>query len=155
MTDVVIATRSGIVTAPDGTKHRLVRGKTLADARHPAAVAFPEMFAQHTIDLPYAGPDDAEAADPGHLEDSVAEELAEIEAERDGYRQQLATIVDAVTVRGLMPADVDMSVEGWLVGVLSELLDRCADPVAPPAAAKRGPGRPRKSAASAAGRAEE
>jgi hypothetical protein len=136
MTDVVIATRSGIVTAPDGSKHRLVRGRTLADARHPAAVAFPEMFAQHTIDLPYAGPDDAEA-------------------ERDGYRQQLATIVDAVTVRGLMPADVDMGVEGWLVGVLSELLDRCADPVAPPAAAKRGPGRPRKSAASEAGRAEE
>jgi hypothetical protein len=51
-TEIVVATRSGLVSGPDGTKFRLVRGKTLADARHPIAEQFPELFAAHTIDLP-------------------------------------------------------------------------------------------------------
>lgn len=142
MTEIVVAKRSGVITAPDGTKHRVVRGRTLADARHPVAAAYPDAFMPYAIDLPYEG-DGESAAERGDVP-SWPDKVAEVEATAEGYREQLAAIVEAIATRGLMPADVDMSHEGWLVEVVAGILDDGADPVAPPAAPKRGPGRPRK-----------
>jgi hypothetical protein len=155
MTDVVIATRNGIVTAPDGTKHRLVRGKTLADARHPIAEAFPEMFAAHTIDLPYAGTDeqqhDGEPAggrDAPRTPDGERGSLEYFAGLADEYREQLAAVVETLRAHDALPSEAEMNEPGWLARAVAATFD----PVAPPAAPRRGPGRPRKQAA---GRAEE
>jgi len=124
MTDVVIATRSGIVTAPDGTKHRLVRGKTLADARHPLAVAYPELFAPHTVDL--AVDDELELGESATGRDDVPtwkDKVAEVEQTAEGYREQLAAIVEGLHDRNLVPADTDMTRPGWLAELLFTILD--------------------------------
>lgn len=147
MTDVVIAIRSGIVTAPDGAKHRLVRGRTLADARHPAAVAFPEMFAPHTIDLPFDG-------EPAETEPTPSSDRGALEyfsGLADEYRGQLAAIVEVLHAHDALPSEAEQAEPGWVARAVAALFN----PVAPPTAAKRGPGRPRKSALPAAGRAEE
>lgn len=148
MTDVVIATRSGIVTAPDGAKHRLVRGRTLADARHPVAEAFPEMFAPHTIDLPYVDGEPAGGRDAPRTPDGDRGSLEYFTQLADEYREQLAAVVEILRAHDALPSEAEMNEPGWLARAVAATFD----PVAPPAAPKRGPGRPRKQAAS---RAEE
>lgn len=118
--DIVIATRSGVVSGPDGAKHRLIRGKTLADARHPVAREFPELFSPYTIDLPHEGDEPAAGADE--------------------YREQLAAIVEVLREHDALPDESEMNEPGWLARAVAALFD----PVAPPPAPRRGPGRPRK-----------
>jgi hypothetical protein len=147
MTEIVVSKRNGIITAPDGSKYRVVRGRTFADARHPVAKAYPDSFMPYKIDLPYEGDDEHDgpsAAERGDGE-TWPGKVAEAESVAEGYRLQLATIVDGLQTRGLMPVDVDTEREGWLVEVLFGILDAGVDPVAPPAAPRRAPGRPRKS----------
>jgi len=132
-TEIVVATRSGLVSGPDGTKFRLVRGKTLADARHPIAEQFPELFAAHTIDLPYEGDEvPAAGADP------------ELAVEAEGMREQLVRLRDGLIERGVVDADNLPTHVGWLADAVFEALDRELNPVAPPTPPRRGPGRPRK-----------
>lgn len=125
MTSIVVATRDGILTGPDGTNYRLVRGKTLGDARHPAIAAYPDNFMPVEIELSH----DAEAADPGHLEDDFAVELAELQEEKaqadeaaNGYMSQLAAIADLLAERGMVPDDT--GTEGWLTRAVAAALDR-------------------------------
>lgn len=60
---LVIATRNGTVTGPDKANWRLVRGKTIADSRHPVVVAYPENWMALEVELSVEG--DTEAADEG------------------------------------------------------------------------------------------
>jgi hypothetical protein len=155
MTDVVIATRSGVVSAPDGSKHRLVRGKTLADARHPLAAAFPELFAPYTIDLPFDdeqhdGPS-AEGRDVPRAPDDERGSLEYFAGLADDYREQLAAVVEVLRAHDALPAEAEMNEPGWLARAVAAAFD----PVGPPAAPSRGPGRPRKQTPPAAPRAEE
>lgn len=132
-TEIVVATRSGLVSGPDGTKYRLVRGKTLADARHPVATQFPELFGEYAIDLPYEGDEvPAAGADP------------ELAAEAEGMREQLVRLRDGLVERGVVDADSLPTHVGWLADAVFEALDRELNPVAPPTPPRRGPGRPRK-----------
>ncbi len=150
-TNVVIATRSGVVSAPDGTKHRLVRGRTLADARHPVAAQFPELFAPHTIDLPYEGDEPAAA---GVELPEWADSLDDLVGIANDMREQLARIRDGLAERNVIDLDNLPTHVGWLGDAIFEALDADLDPVAPPPTPRRGPGRPRKQTGAAA-RAEE
>jgi len=128
-TRIVVATRSGLAQGPDGSKYRLARGRTLADARHPLAAAYPEMFAPYAIDLPYDGDEaSAPAADdassgPEGDGSTWADKVAEVEAIADGYRAQLAAIADGLYERGLVPADLDTDREGWLADLVFTVID--------------------------------
>jgi hypothetical protein len=160
-TRIVVATRSGLAVGPDGSKYRLARGRTLADARHPLAAAYPEMFAEYAIELPYEGDEPSSpAAGDGNLAQGEATaglvaDLADARAAADSYRAQLAAIAEDLYGRGLVPADVDTEREGWLAELIANILDRSRveDPVAKgdaPEAPTVEPGplpRPRKRAA--------
>jgi len=125
MTEIVVAHRDGILTAPSGEKFRLVRGKTLADARHPGVRMRPESWGPVVIELSV---DDPEPSDSSDTDARVSELLASVEqaeAERDGYRVQLAAVADVLGQRGLMPLDAG-SVEGWLARAVAEAIDRSA-----------------------------
>jgi hypothetical protein len=151
MTEILVATRDGVLTAPGGEKFRLHRGRTLADARHPAAVAYPDNFMPMQVEL--------SVEDDAPTPEDLGTELSMCEAERDGFRSQLAAIADGVASRGLLPDDLDTSVEGWLATLVLGLLDTAvvalsADghtmdrEISPPAGAVR---RPRKTAARGVG----
>lgn len=135
MTEIVVATRDGILRAPDGTQTRMVRGRTLADARHPAVRANPNDFGPVHIELNH------EEADPGHLEDDCAAELAEAKEDArraaeaaEGYRHQLTTIADTITAAGLVAPGVDTDQPGWVaesVRHVVELLSGAPEVAAP------------------------
>jgi hypothetical protein len=141
MTEIVVASRDGILRAPNGEQFRLVRGKTLADARHPAVQAYPDNFMPMRVEL------SMEDADPGHLEDAFSTELAEAKEDArqateaaEEYRAQLVAITDVLMARGGVPADVDTDEPGWLAKAVGRALDATApaddEPVPPPAAAR-------------------
>lgn len=139
-TEIVVANRSGLAQAPDGSKHRLVRGRTLADVRHPLAQEHPDLFSPYKIDLPYEGDD----ASPAAVNDA-----SEVAATAEGYRAQLAAIAEGLHTRGLVPADVDMTREGWLAELVFAALDAepsPADEAAGATAPEVSPDRPRKRA---------
>jgi hypothetical protein len=115
MTNIVCASRDGVLRAPNGEQFRMVRGRTLADARHPAVVANPDAFMPVQVEL------SIEDADPGHLEDYFAVEQAELEeklqqaeAEATAYRAQLVTIADIVMAAGRVSPGTDTDQPGWL-----------------------------------------
>lgn len=136
MTNIVVATRNGLAEGPDGAKYRLARGRTLADARHPLAQAHPELFAPYSIELSVDEPDGDAAAERGDVS-SWPDKVAEAEAVADGYREQLAAIAEGLHARGLVPADLDTTVEGWLAELVFAVIDGPAPEQAdPPAAAK-------------------
>lgn len=115
MTEIVVATRDGILRAPDGTQTRMVRGRTLADARHPAVRANPDDFGPVHIELNH------EEADPGHLEDDFAVELSEARGEArraaevaEEYRRQLTTIADVIMAAGLVAPGAETDRPGWV-----------------------------------------
>jgi len=171
-TEIVVATRNGLAEGPDGAKYRLARGRTLGDARHPLVQAHPELFSPYAIDLPYEG-NDHDGPSAGGRDDrgSWPEKVAEVEAIAEGYRVQLAAIVEGLHTRGLVPADLDTTTEGWLAKLVSDILDRsrvedpssvdqsAADATAPepPAADRPRKRAPRRAAPrpAAAGDAEE
>jgi len=132
MTNIVVATRSGLAEGPDGTKYRLARGRTLADARHPLAAAYPEMFAPYSIELSVDEPeaDGDPAAERGDVA-TWADKVREVEATADGYRVQLATIAEGLYSRGLVPAELDTDREGWLADLVFAVIDGPAPEVEP------------------------
>lgn len=153
MTKLLVARVSNVLKGTDGRLERVHRGVTLAEAGHPVAEANPQAFMPVTIHLP----------DPsGPLEDEVAEivehEVAEVAADRDKYRDQLAQIVDLLDERGCIGPQVDRTREGWLVEVLADVLPiaiggvapeaPAAEPVAPP---RKATAKPRKATPRAAG----
>lgn len=126
-TKIVVATRSGLAQGPDGSKYRLARGRTLADARHPLAAAHPELFADYTIDLPYEGdePSSAAGGDVSSVDQTIAtRQLEEAEGTAEKYREQLAAIAEELHARGLVPADLDTGAEGWLARLIVDILNR-------------------------------
>lgn len=125
-TEIVVARRSGLASSPDGGKHRLVKGKTLADARHPLAREYPELFMPYTIDLPYEGGDEPtgdSAAERGDVP-PWPEKVAEVEAVAEGYRAQLAAIAGGLSERGLVPDGVETDREGWLADLVFAVIDQ-------------------------------
>lgn len=116
MTKILVANRSGMAQAPDGSKYRLAAGRTLADARHPLVQAYPDLFSPYAIELSVAAEDDASPA--------TSEATAAAQAEAEGYRMQLAAIVDGLQARGLVDESTDMSYEGWLSATLFGIIDR-------------------------------
>lgn len=127
MTEIYVAATSGVLRAPSGTLFRLHAGKTLADGRHEAVTGSPESWQPMTVEL--SVDDGREQADPGHLEDDFAEELAAVEEERDRLLAILSGVVAVFDERGLLPT-VGRDADGWLVISIAKTLDDLASPAA-------------------------
>ena len=132
MTEIVVSRRDGILTAPDGTKHRVARGKTLADAEHPAVLANPGDWVPMVVTLTVGDrPEGAGELDTplgvqheqvAQLENDVAE-LEETLAQRDA---ELTRLAEGLGARGIeLPAD-DEREPGWLVDLVLRLVDERA-----------------------------
>jgi len=128
---IVVAARSGLAVGPDGAKYRLAAGRTLADSRHPLAQAHPELFAPYQIELSVDEPEGDPAAERGDVS-SWPEKVAEAEQIAEGYRTQLAAIAEGLYARGLVPADVDTTAEGWLAELVFAVIDGPASEQAEP-----------------------
>lgn len=135
MTEIMVSKRDGIATEPDGTKHRVARGKTLADARHPLVVAYPGDWLPMEVAL--SMPDDAPAADrDGTLDDlhhklqDAEEQAVEAEETAEGYRKQLAAVVDVLAKHDLVPADAGAR-DGWLAEAVGAALAKQREGLAP------------------------
>ncbi len=148
MTEIMVSRRDGVVTAPDGVKHRVYRGKTLADARHPVVQAYPQDWQPMEIQLPVDGStasvpqDGPEAAEI----DSLREELAEVEELAESRGAELQRLADGLVARGAVLPSEDDREPGWLVDFVFVELDTPAAIQAaaagapaprPPRAAKR------------------
>jgi hypothetical protein len=150
-----IATRDGIIRNPEsGEQFRIVKGRTLGHPKHPAVAAFPENW--HPLDIEL----DAEDVDPDAPAEAtqLAGELHDARNEADGYREQLAAIVELLRERELIGfSGIDADHEGWLVETLRAVLEAAYvagpeadapaeldptpvlddEPVAPPAPARK------------------
>jgi hypothetical protein len=150
---IVVSRRDGILTAPDGTKHRVARGKTLADADHPAVIANPGDWVPMVVTLsvadrrPGVPQDSTAAAEIDELNGQVTE-LEETLAGRDA---ELTRLVEGLAAAGIgLPAEDDRE-PGWLVDLVlaalgpADLRDEPAPadivevlaPIAPPKPRKR------------------
>lgn len=125
--DLVIATRSGTVTAPDGTLTAITRGRTVADAQHPAVLVDPRNWMPFEVELKV---DDAEE---GRAPDDAGDLVAE-------YGQALDRIAEAFRAAGLLPVDVPVTASELadlvVAGIESDDEPEAADQppvVAPPA----------------------
>lgn len=148
MTEIVVAYRDGILTAPSGEKFRLVRGKTLADARHPAVRMRPESWGPMVVELSVDDPTEPSDPDRDAKLDDLRASIEQAEAERDGFRTQLAAVATVLGARALLPANAGDH-EGWLAEAVAAAIDGSAAalpaaPVKPPRGA-----RPRKPVAEA------
>jgi hypothetical protein len=154
MTAIVVSRRDGVLRAPDGTKYRVARGKTLAEADHPAVLANPGDWVPMVITLTVAGRPDLPAGDEltpsGALQPEVVErlsrmedELAELEetlAQRDA---ELTRLADGYASLGhTLPVEEDRE-PGWLVDLVLHDLTVSH----PTALAAIAPPKPRKRAA--------
>jgi hypothetical protein len=127
MTQIVVSKRDGILTAPDGTKTRVARGKTLADARHPAVEAHPRDWVPVeltlTVDEPPAGDFDTPLGirheQVVQLENDVAE-LEETLAQRDA---ELTRLADGLALAGIELPTEDDREPGWLVNLALGWID--------------------------------
>lgn len=148
MTKIVVANRTGLASAPDGSNYRLARGRTLADARHPLVAAYPDMFSEYSIDLPYEESEEAVAGRPDAAGATDAE-MAEARAAAEEYREQLAAIVEVLRAHDALPAEEAMSEPGWLARAIEASLTAAA-PASGDASALEAPelpaARPRKRA---------
>lgn len=167
MTEIVVSKRDGIATEPNGTKHRVARGKTLADARHPLVVAYPGDWLPMEVAL--SMPDGVPAGAPSHAEllrrdnDDIArlgDELAEAEGAAEGYRKQLSAVVDVLAKHDLVPADAGAR-DGWLAEAVEAALAKQREGLAPgelpvdePLPATVAPPKPPRAAKRAAPRAD-
>lgn len=126
MTGIVVSRRDGILRAPDGTKHRVARGKTLADSDHPAVLANPGDWVPMVVTLTVGDRPEGERSAAAseldtplgvrheqvvQLENDVAE-LEETLAQRDAELTRLAESLAELGVR--LPAE-DERESGWLV----------------------------------------
>ncbi|MET0419006.1 MAG: hypothetical protein ABW022_23585 [Actinoplanes sp.] len=128
MTKIVVSRRDGILRAPDGTKYRIARGRTLAEADHPAVVANPGDWVPMVVTLTVADRPEAEqrpAAEGSHaeliaqLEDAQGEaQAAEDEAEH--LRSEMNRLAEGLAAAGItLPAEDDRE-PGWLVDLALE-----------------------------------
>ena len=126
MTEIVIASRDVTLWDPDTREgFRLVRGRTLADARHACVRAYPDNWSPITVDLSVE--DDTVSRETAQQADEAASQMAgelyDARTEADGYRATLASIVELLNDRNLIaPTGIDADHEGWLVEVLREVL---------------------------------
>jgi hypothetical protein len=132
VTEIMVSRRDGIVRAPDGTQHRVHRGKTLADAAHPVVQAYPDDWQPMHVELAVEGSRigmDAEEREA--LIDELRDDLGHLEAEAVRLAAGLAE-------RGYpSPAEADRR-PGWLVDLALAALDERAH-VPSPLAAPRAP----------------
>lgn len=144
MTEIMVAKRDGVATAPDGVKYRTHRGKTLADARHPLVQAYPQDWSPMEIALTVDGP----VAEGGATLDKTLEDLldarndlAEVEEVAEARGLELVRLAGSLEARGIkLPAAEDRA-PGWLADLVLDALDALAGgrpaapaPVAPPRA---------------------
>lgn len=141
MTGIVVSRRDGIARAPDGTQWRVHRGKTLADTRHPAVVAYPNDWTPVTIELSVPGTSSASVpqGSPVAAEiDELRNELAEIEELADQRGTELQRLQDGLAERGALLPDEDSRSPGWLVDFVLDVIDAIPSP---PSAAPKPPRR--------------
>jgi len=125
---IVVSRRDGILRAPDGTQYRIARGKTLADAEHPAVVANPGDWVPMVITLAVDRPagegvpqGSAAAAEIDELNGQVTE-LEETLGQRDEELGRLALGLGELGIE--VPDEADRT-PGWLVDlVLATLAER-------------------------------
>lgn len=148
MTELLIARVDDVVRGTDGALYRVRRGKTLAEAAHPAVQAAPRAFMPVQIHLP--APDGA----PGNQRESAEADVAETTELRADLRaavEALTAIRDLLANRDLLPPESELAKPGWLVRRLDQILTPVAAPVAPPQPARPAKATPRKAAKLAAG----
>lgn len=135
MTEIMVSRRDGIVRAPDGTQHRVHRGKTLADAAHPVVQAYPDDWQPMHVELAVEG---ARSHDQQVQDDN---DIAELEDAAEGYRTELVRLTDGLMARGVKVPDEADRGPGWLVDLTLAQLDAIAPAPAPrtPRAAKTRP----------------
>lgn len=124
MTKIVVSKRDGIVRAPDGTKHRVARGKTLADARHPVVEAYPNDWSPMVVALAVDDPDGDTVLSVSDAHERLVQlenDLAEIEEVAEHRGRELLRLAEALDEGGLVP-DPRPSHNGWLVDLVLELL---------------------------------
>ncbi len=154
MTQIVVSRRDGILRAPDGTRWRIARGKTLADARHPAVLANPGDWVPMEVTLTVEGADPAVGDSDrdttldelrSALEDGRNEqaELEETLAQRDA---EFSRLVAGLAELGVWIPEEDDRRPGWLVDLALEaagagfnaLKNQVSEPtIAPPKPRKR------------------
>lgn len=137
MTQLVVAKRDGVIKGPDGTMHRVYKGKTLADARHPAVEHTPQAWMPMEVALPVAG--DAPAGNLGHGEASavLVAELVDARTEAADYLASLAEVVEVLAELGYPVPTEDDRAPGWLAeAVRAALTGAAPDDVPPPKAAR-------------------
>lgn len=134
MTNIVIAKRSGMLRAPNGERFRLAKGVTLADARHPAVVAFPEDWRPVDVALSVNDAADSDVPAAEITEDELAElrtELAEAHETVDHLGAQFRRLIEGLVARDVELPEDEAREQGWLVGLVLDTLDAtAAKPVA-------------------------
>jgi len=147
---LMIARRDGTVRNTEtGERYRLLKGRTVADAEHPAVKLYPEAFMPLTVELRVE--DEQRAVSDPESDGDLAEELAEVESERDYAQGVLRGLAEALAERGLVDRDNPPNHEGWLAETLLAAIDRAAAPTVsevPAGTAAPKPRRPRPRAAS-------
>jgi hypothetical protein len=111
---VMIARREGVFKTPDGSLYRLEVGRTTADADHPIVRSFPDAWAPFAVHFA--------SGEPAPMDESIADQLTELEETAERYRLILTTISDGLEVRGLL-ASADREREGWLVEAVFSAVD--------------------------------
>jgi len=131
VTSIVVSKRDGIAKAPDGTKYRVARGKTLADARHPVVEAYPNDWVPMVVDLSVEDGERAHSAvDEAALEE-LRSDLAEAEELAEHRGAELLRLAQGIEGLGYeLPADADRY-PGWLTDLVLGAL-----PVRPPVVAE-------------------
>lgn len=121
MTGIVVSRRDGILTAPDGSKHRVARGKTLADADHPAVLANPRDWTPMVVTFTVGDRPEGVEVPASHTQvEQFENDLAELEetlAQRDAELSRLARGLEAAGLT--LPAE-DERAPGWLVDLALE-----------------------------------
>lgn len=123
--EIVVSRRDGILRAPDGTKHRVARGRTLAHADHPAVLANPGDWVPMIITLTVGDrPDGVPQDSPAAAEiDQLNAQVTELEETLAGRDAELTRLAEGVAELGVaLPAEDDRE-PGWLVDlVLDEIV---------------------------------
>jgi hypothetical protein len=126
VTSIVVSKRDGIVKAPDGTKYRVARGKTLADARHPVVEAYPHDWVPMVVALSVEdGAPGSATANSDDLHDRLGQaenDLAEVEELAEHRGAELVRLAEGLAGFGYdLPAEADRR-PGWLVDLVLDAL---------------------------------
>lgn len=128
MTGIVVSKRDGIAKAPDGTQHRVYRGKTLADAQHPVVLAYPGDWLPMEVHLSVPGGETEPAAPAGDAQvlatlEELRNELAEATELAEDAVQEFERLQRALAANGVaLPAE-DARETGWLVDLVIDVVE--------------------------------